>query len=260
VLDEADRMLDMGFQPDVEKALALTASREQTVLVSATLPRDVQRLAREHMRADAEHVRVGAAAIPTTLEHHRLNVLDGQKEDALVALLKKEQPERAIVFVRTRERAAAFAKLLKSEGILADALQGDMSHDQRRHVFDLFARGTTRVLVATDLASRGLDVPEMQLVVNADLPDEDEQYLHRAGRAARQDRPGRVVTLVLPDEKPARLRLERLSGSEWAPYKVDIAKRGTDAAHRAAEPGSSRFPPAKGKPPRNEAGRRGAKR
>ncbi|HWH07551.1 MAG TPA: DEAD/DEAH box helicase, partial [Candidatus Thermoplasmatota archaeon] len=193
VLDESDRMLDMGFQPDVEKVLAAAEGAKQRVLVSATLPREVMRLARERLR-DPVEVRLAPTATPASLEHFRLNVFEDQKEAALVALLRAEDPERCIVFVRTRDRADAFWRLLKKEGFAVDRLQGEMTHDQRRHVFDLFARGTTRVLVATDLASRGLDVPEMQLVVNADLPDEDEQYVHRAGRAARMGRPGKVVS------------------------------------------------------------------
>src|SRR5581483_652393 len=221
VLDEADRMLDMGFAPDVEKALAALAHRAQTAFVSATLPPEVRALARKHLREPKE-VRVGETHIPTSLTHFRLNVFPDQKERALVALLRAESPERSIVFVRTRDRAAAFAKLLKAEGFAADPLQGEMSHEQRRHVFDLFQRGTTRILVATDLASRGLDVPEMQLVVNVDLPDEDEQYLHRAGRAARLGRPGKVVSFVLPDEKERRVELEDVAGAAFAPYRLDI--------------------------------------
>ncbi|MFA5860408.1 MAG: DEAD/DEAH box helicase [Candidatus Thermoplasmatota archaeon] len=268
VLDEADRMLDMGFLTDVEKVLSLTAARTQTVLVSATLPRDVQKLASVHLRQDREHIRVGTAAIPASLDHYRLNVLDGQKEAAIVALLKKEDPSRALVFVRTRDRADAFWRLLKGEGFAVDRLQGEMSHDQRRHVFDLFSRGTTSILVATDIASRGLDVPEMELVVNVDLPDEDEQYLHRAGRAARQDRPGKVVTLVSPNEKERRIQLERIS-HEWAPYRLDIPKQAPPATSNDAgktetrqgpKAGSSSLGKPTGKDKRNDAGRRGSSR
>ncbi|HUR67734.1 MAG TPA: DEAD/DEAH box helicase [Candidatus Thermoplasmatota archaeon] len=220
VLDEADRMLDMGFRDDIEKILVATAHRKQTALVSATLPRDVLELGRAHLKKP-EDVRAGPRALPQTLTHHRLNAFKGKKENALLALLKKEDPQRAIVFMRTRDWATRIAKLLKAAGFAADALQGDMSHDQRRHVFDLFANGTTKILVATDIASRGLDVPEMELVVNFDLPDEPGAYTHRAGRAARLGRAGRVVNIVLPSEKDERLILERESGGAWEPYKID---------------------------------------
>src|ERR1051326_5451797 len=109
-----------------------------------------------------------------------------------------------------------------------------MSHDQRRHVFDLFSRGVTRILVATDVAARGLDVPETELVVNADLPDEDEQYVHRAGRAGRMGRPGKVVSLVLPDEKERRVRLEREAAATFEPYRLDLPKP-PSSSQRAAE-------------------------
>ena len=178
------------------------------------------------------------------------------------------------MFVRTRDRADAFWRRLKAEGFAVDRLQGEMTHDQRRHVFDLFSRGTTRVLVATDLASRGLDVPEMQLVVNADLPDEDEQYVHRAGRAARMGRPGKVVSLVLPDEKDRRLSLEREAGVTFAPYRLPLApppRPEPEKPRRGKAPRPPRTPPMDRRAPRedfpdsrkgrrNEAGKGAGKR
>ena len=252
ILDEADRMLDMGFAPDVQKVLAAASSREQTVMVSATLPRAVQDLAAAHMR-EVHEVRVGTSGAPASLSHWRLNVFHGQKEAALVAMLRQEAPERAIVFVTTRKRATAFTKLLKAAGFAADQLQGDMTHDQRRHVFDLFQRGITRVMVATDIAARGLDVPEMQLVVNVDLPVEPDAYSHRGGRAGRMGRPGKIVSMVEPNEKPLRHRLEQESGHEWSPYRLAYSDADLPDAWReppAAPKG--RAPPPRA-PPRKPA-------
>lgn len=215
-------MLDMGFRHDIETVLAATKHRKQTALVSATLPPTVVSLAQKHLN-DAVNVFASPTRLPQTLDHFRLNVFEENKTRALVALLKAEKPERAIVFVRTRTRATALAKVLKQAGLQADQLQGDMSHEQRRHIFDLFSRGITQILVATDIASRGLDVPEMQLVVNVDLPDEPGAYTHRAGRAARFGRDGRVVTFVLPSQKLDRQRLEQESGAEWVPYRLTPA-------------------------------------
>ena len=253
VLDEADRMLDMGFRTDIEKLLDATTHRKQTALVSATLPADVVRLAERHLK-EPVHIRATPRALPPTLTHQRLNVFADTRERALVALLAREKPERAIVFTRTREGASKLSRLLKEAGFPADALQGDMTHDQRRHVFDLFSRGVSRILVATDIASRGLDVPEMELVVNFDLPVERGAYTHRAGRAARLGRPGRVVSFVLPNEKAQRQELEGETGSEWTPYKLDPKE--IDATRLPSDAKPARAPPRRGtRPPSRAAAR-----
>jgi len=225
ILDEADRMLDMGFQPDVEKILEALPTKRQSMLASATLAPGVVDLVSRFMHKP-EEVRVREAPTPASLSHERLNVLNGQKEAAIVALLRQEQAAaRTIVFLQTRDRVTRFTRLLKMAGFEADALQGGMTHEQRRHVFDLFERGITRVLVATDLAGRGLDVPEVELVVNVDVPEEPGAYVHRAGRAGRLGRVGRVVTIVLPSEKDERLRVEEEVGGPLEPLRLSFSPK-----------------------------------
>lgn len=231
VLDEVDRMLDQGFLPEVDKVLALTTSREQTACVSATLPRAVRELAERVLRKP-DLVRAAGVVAEGEVKHYRLNVLVGAKTEALHAVLTRETFERALVFVRTRANVDRLAREMKARGLRVDVLHGERGAFERRHVMDLFRKGESRIVLATDVASRGLDVPEVDFIVNFDLPDERSAFLHRSGRTGRMGRAGRVITFVEPSEKEERIALEKLVGQEFVPFPMDVATRAPRASER----------------------------
>ncbi len=199
VLDEADRMLDMGFVRDMRKIERLVPKQRQTALFSATFPHAVQSLVQEFTR-DPVHISVhnGEVTVPQAEQFHA-RVEKADKTKALLHLLVEQQPERGVVFTRTKHLAKRLAKRLVTKGWSAVALQGNMTQGQRERAMKTFRAGKARLLVATDVAARGLDVHGVTHVVNFDLPDEDS-YVHRVGRTARNGADGRAYTFVQSDE------------------------------------------------------------
>jgi ATP-dependent RNA helicase RhlE len=212
VLDEADRMFDMGFINDIRKILNRMPSRKQTLLLSATLPGAVKQLAAEFLFYPRE-VRIGPVAPPTALKHELWQVTSESKQDALVSLLTPDL-DSAIVFCRTRSRADGLARRLNRTGERCAALHSDRTQNQRDRALAQFKSGEVRVLVATDVASRGLDVEGIQLVVNYDVPLDPEDYVHRVGRTARAKREGKAVTLAAPEEAKYVQRIEKFLGQK----------------------------------------------
>lgn len=221
VLDEADRMLDMGFLPDIRRVLRHIPRPEQTLFFSATMPPAIEKLTREILdrpvkvalqrkAAPAEGILQTAYPVPATL-----------KASLLVELLQRGLVNEALVFTRTKHRANRLAKHLNRQGITAERIHGNRSQAQRTKALAGFKRGDFRVLVATDIAARGIDVEALGHVVNFDVPKVAEDYIHRVGRTARAQRTGEALTLVSPEEEGDFSKIERAVGATIAHVRLD---------------------------------------
>jgi ATP-dependent RNA helicase RhlE len=215
VLDEADRMMDMGFWPDVRRivqSLPDSAAR-QTLLFSATMPEEVMKLADEVVR-DAKYVQVGSAGGPAkSITHTIENVAAADKTEWLARFLRRTDGP-VLVFMRTKSGAERLARKLSSLGLKAAALHADRTQQQRTQAVEGFRSGSYRVLVATDVAARGLDIDGITHVVNYEVPSSRETYVHRVGRTGRADATGTALTLVAPEELRALQALQRSFGLE----------------------------------------------
>jgi ATP-dependent RNA helicase RhlE len=215
VLDEADRMLDMGFAPDVRRILAALPATRQTMLFSATISPDVDALARRALNGHAS-VEIGRRARPAEgIEHVIVAVDKLRKRDALARILRAKPAGQALVFTRTKYGADKLVTVLKREGIAAHAIHGDKAQSHRQRTLDAFRTGAADVLVATDIAARGIDVDGIRMVVNYDVPADPEVYVHRVGRTARAGAHGLALTLLSPDEWLLMADIEKLIGQTF---------------------------------------------
>ena len=218
VLDEADEMLDLGFLEDVERILSLTPSSRQTALFSATMPPPIRRLAEQYLY-DPVTVKVKAATLTVeTVEQFALEVPPREKVDRLIDVLESERPRQAIVFVRTKIRCEQLYHRLRDRGFDVRALHGDMTQGARDGVMISFKDGRLPLLVATDVAARGLDISGVSHVINFDAPTSPDVYVHRIGRTARVGRSGRAITLFEPRQRRDVEAIERHAGVKLAPW------------------------------------------
>jgi ATP-dependent RNA helicase DeaD len=242
VLDEADEMLDMGFAEDIEAILAETPAERQTVLFSATMPPRIDSIARRHL-SDPVRITMGRKAVsPDELPLVRQSaymVTRAHRPAALGRILDVEAPSAAIVFCRTREEVDQVTETLNGRGYRAEALHGGMSQDQRDRVMGRLRGGSTELLVATDVAARGLDVEQLTHVINFNLPAAPEAYVHRIGRVGRAGREGCAITLAEPREQRMLKAIERLTGQritlEKLPTVTDLRARRLELTREALQ-------------------------
>ncbi len=257
-LDEADQMADMGFLPQVRKLLDLTPQGGQRLLFSATLDGDVEKLVARYMRNPVAHSTAPVEAAVDTMEHHRL-LVGGRESKNEIVLQIAAREGKTIMFMRTKHGVDRQVKKLRRVGINALGLHGDKGQGARTRALEGFADGSAPVLVATDIAARGIDIDDVSLVVHVDPPAEHKAYLHRAGRTARAGESGTVVTLVMDEQRKEVSQLLRKAGVDAQEVSVEPMSESLVTITGARVPNGTPLPPP-GQPQQGSRPQGGARR
>lgn len=222
VLDEADQMMDMGFMPAIRKIMGFMPDKRQTVLLSATMPKPIRKLANDFLQSPFE-TEVSPQSKPVErIEQHAFSIKARDRRRSLLGLLQQQGVERGIIFTRTKRTADDVESLLRKAGIQTFALHGDKTKGERNRALTSFKKGTIPVLVATDIAARGIDVDSVSHVINYEMPNVPEAYVHRVGRTARAGKDGIAFSLVAPAEQKLLREVERLTGLKFKMEQLNI--------------------------------------
>lgn len=217
VLDEADRMLDMGFIHDIKRLLPLLPKRKQTLFFSATMPQAITKLSRSILYKPVRVEVTPASSAVDTVEQHLYYVNKPEKSTLLFSVLEETQSKSVLVFSRTKHGADRIARNLKKKGIGCEAIHGNKSQGARQRALTNFKSGKTRVIIATDIAARGIDIADLEMVINYDLPDVAETYVHRIGRTGRAGKSGTALSFCTPDDRAMINDIQKLTGKKLQP-------------------------------------------